>query len=281
MLDPRTLPGERDLREAEGLARADRIAPAGREDWVTVGRPDHPVRALLLVPKTPRSTVPDIYVHGGGWVYGSPLQALAVLRRIVAQTGRPLYAVKYALAPENPWPAAVLDVCSVFDGLGGAGAMGGVIGSSAGSQIGLEAMIRQRDSGHPMPGAGFLVYGAFAMATDSLSHRIHGHHPDGLTSAEMADYIAAYAPGPDATEQADMTRADMAGLPPLWFFCGDADPLLDDTLTAFRSAMADGTWARLQILAGRKHGCLNDFGEDATVDAALTEALDWMVAEAG
>ena len=273
----RDLAAERAEREARGLAEAAAAPAMESEQWVTLAGAAGSVPALrLLPPGAPPDAAPNLFIHGGGWVYGSPLQTLGLARRIAAQTRRPLYSLRYRLAPEHPYPAAILDACVALDALADDG-LAGVIGASAGAQVALGACLRQRDLGAPAPKALVLFNGAFAQHTATASHRAHGAGPEGLTTAIMAGHIADYAvaAAPDR-RHGDLTRADLSGLPPAWFACGDQDPLLDDTLATFGAALAATGTARLHILPGRRHGFVADWRSDPMAEAALAAALDWL-----
>ncbi len=49
------------------------------------------------------------YIHGGGWVFGSPDNKDKVLDRIANNTECTVASVAYRLAPQFPYPAAVKD----------------------------------------------------------------------------------------------------------------------------------------------------------------------------
>lgn len=277
MYDPETLATERKQREADGLARAAKVPPSGAEDWQSREIDGRTVEYLLHTPDAPTSPRTDIYVHGGGWVFGSPRQTLGVTRRITRQTGRTTASLRYPLSPEAPYPAAIEHVAAAVELFAQDGTLGTLSGSSAGAQVALAAMMLRRDRGQALPKAGIMWNGAFAMTATSAAHRAYGTPVDGLSTQGMTDYIAAYAPETAQDPRyADLTEADLSGLPPLWFVVGDRDPLLEDTLITFRTALAAGNAARLQVIPGRRHGFANDWTEDAEVDRSITEALTWL-----
>jgi acetyl esterase/lipase len=270
------LEAERATREAA----ADISVMAGEmavEEWTSFEADGLTVPCLVVTPRQVRSDKVHVFVHGGGWVFGSPRQSLGITRKIAHHAGRRVVSVGYRLAPEHPYPAAILDTMLVLDALAGEDRLAGVLGSSAGAQIGLAAMMMQRDRGHPMPGAAVMINGAFAMSTESHAHRLHGNAAEGLTSAGMRAYIEAYGVAAAADPAyGDLTLSDMAGLSPLWFCCGDLDPLLDDTLMAYENVRATGGRPRLQIVPSRAHGFMNRWHGDATAEAALVTAIDWL-----
>ena len=53
-------------------------------------------------------------MHGGGFVQGSPETHDEIAVGIVARTGQTVISIDYSLAPERPFPAAVLDCEAVI-----------------------------------------------------------------------------------------------------------------------------------------------------------------------
>ncbi|WMS45151.1 alpha/beta hydrolase [Acuticoccus sp. MNP-M23] len=267
------LAAERKAREENGRIAADAAPKMASETNVTFETPAGALPAIRLVPEGADDSAPaDVFVHGGGWVFGSARQSIGTARRMAAQSRRTILSVDYLLAPETPWPAAADQVGALFDQLAAEGGLHAVAGSSAGAQIALAAMRRQADRGGALPRGALLFNGAFAMTADSWSHAAFGGGSDLLTTAAMTAYIAAYGAGADG----DMTIADMFGLPPLWLSLGDQDPLIEDSLAVFQRALAAGTKVHLDIIPGVGHGFANNFHDLPRVDLAITDAMDWL-----
>lgn len=55
-----------------------------------------------------------LYVHGGGFVFGSLRSHREVVRRLSAASGFAAFFVDYRLAPEHPFPAAADDVLAAY-----------------------------------------------------------------------------------------------------------------------------------------------------------------------
>ncbi len=55
-----------------------------------------------------------LYLHGGGYVAGSPATHRALIAELAKQTRLRALVPDYSLAPENPFPAALIDVWSVY-----------------------------------------------------------------------------------------------------------------------------------------------------------------------
>ncbi|WP_040791841.1 alpha/beta hydrolase [Nocardia paucivorans] len=55
-----------------------------------------------------------LYLHGGGYAVGSLATHRSLAARLARDTGSPVYALDYRLAPEHPFPAAVDDAVAAF-----------------------------------------------------------------------------------------------------------------------------------------------------------------------
>ena len=83
-----------------------------------------------------------VYLHGGGWVAGSPASHRALAAELALGSGRPVLVPDYRLAPEHPFPAGLADAAAALGhaathGPDGPGAAAGVAlaGDSAGGNM--------------------------------------------------------------------------------------------------------------------------------------------------
>src|SRR3954453_23243352 len=95
------------------------LIPVERVDNLIVPGKEHPVPARLYVPRDKQlargGMLPlVIFFHGGGWTLGSPGIYDSVTRQLARQIPALVLSVDYRLAPENPFPAAVLDADAVL-----------------------------------------------------------------------------------------------------------------------------------------------------------------------
>ena len=78
-----------------------------------------------------------VYFHGGAYYGGTPEDVVMALRYLAAQTGYTVYDVDYALAPEQPYPAGILDGLAVVAALKPDYQEISLSGDSAGAAIAL------------------------------------------------------------------------------------------------------------------------------------------------
>ncbi|KAM0286793.1 hypothetical protein ACHAQH_000813 [Verticillium albo-atrum] len=55
-----------------------------------------------------------LYLHGGAYYLGDPCVYRTVTKKLAKMTGGRCYSVRYRLAPQNPFPAALLDALSSY-----------------------------------------------------------------------------------------------------------------------------------------------------------------------
>ncbi|MEM7077649.1 MAG: alpha/beta hydrolase [Pseudomonadota bacterium] len=96
-----------------------------------------------------------VYFHGGGWVIGDIDTCDAVCRQIATQGDLVVVSVDYRLAPEHPYPAAVVDAYDAtawaaqnMADLNGNGKVG-VAGESAGGNLSAVVCLKARDESGP------------------------------------------------------------------------------------------------------------------------------------
>ena len=93
------------------------------------------------------------YIHGGGFSMGSAFSSQRFTGALAEKTGRTVWAPDYRLAPEHPYPAAVLDCLDAYCGLLRIVPASdiAVVGDSAGGNLCLATMLLARDMGLPLP----------------------------------------------------------------------------------------------------------------------------------
>ena len=118
-----------------------------------------------------------LFLHGGGWVFGSLDSHDAVCHQLALKTGFFVLSLDYRLAPEHPFPAAVDDSVTGFNWLvEHAQKLGiqprniAVVGDSAGANLAANVCLFQRDCNGIRPSAAALIYGAYSGDMTSQSH---------------------------------------------------------------------------------------------------------------
>ncbi len=223
-----------------------------------------------------------LYVHGGGWTFGSIDTHDGVMRCLALASGCAVLGFDYRLAPEHPFPAPLDDVLAVLAHVEAGGLGPGfdrrriaLAGDSAGATLSLGALIARRDAGLPPPATATLFYGCYAPIFDTPSHARNG---DGryLLRTEMMRWYWSNFLGSCAAEDAPGAcaplNAELSGLPPLYLNAAGLDPLLDDTSLLAARLAAAGARFRLDVFPGVVHGFLRFARELAAAREAIAAA---------
>jgi monoterpene epsilon-lactone hydrolase len=196
-----------------------------------------------------------LYLHGGGYVVGSPRTHLALTSNLARAAATRLVSLDYRLAPEHPFPAAVDDARSAYDAIvaGGVPPEHVVIaGDSAGGGLALALLVSLRDAGGPIP-AGAVLLSPWTDLTGTAGSLVSKADADPMLSRDMLRLLADAYTADDTALLASPGRADLHGLPPLLVQVGSAEVLLDDSLElAARAAHADVD-VTLEVVSGVPH----------------------------
>jgi len=187
-----------------------------------------------------------LYLHGGGWVMGSPLHCRRLAVRLVDLLEADAFVPAYRLAPEHPYPAALDDALAAYRGLlatAEAGHQFVLAGESAGGNLALALALAIRDTGLPEPAAVAMICPALDITPQAhADRRIHGRRKTLPRTRSIERWAAAYAAATDpATPTISPLLADLRGLPPLIVQSAGDDPLLTDAERLQAAATTAGT----------------------------------------
>ncbi len=97
-----------------------------------------------------------LYLHGGGYVMGSPIGYRHLTGALSRAAGAAVLALDYRLAPEHPFPAAIDDAVSAYRWLLDRGTLAArtvIAGDSGGGGLTMATLLALRDRELPMPAA--------------------------------------------------------------------------------------------------------------------------------
>lgn len=216
-----------------------------------------------------------VYMHGGGWCYGSIETVDRFCRRVADRSGCAVLSVGYRLAPEHVFPAALEDVETVLayvrkegSSLGVDPARLAIGGDSAGGQLATVAARRQRDAATPLDHQ-VLIYPAIDPLLASESYDEVGEY--GLDRASMKLAWEAFVPEPALRFTPDVAplAADLAGMPPTLLITAEYDVLRDEGADYADALVAAGVPVVHTRYAQMNHGFARKL---ATIDAARAAA---------
>lgn len=173
-----------------------------------------------------------VWIHGGGYVLGSPKAFEEMAYRFSQASGLTVLLPDYRLAPEHKFPAALEDAIVAIDwAIEHYGAEQTFIGGdSAGGGLALAAVIARRDQGSPAPAAIALVSPFADLALTGQHFDEHAVHDVAATRDGLTGMAQAYLQGHDAADPlVSPVYADLSSLPPVLAMCGTREALSDDS----------------------------------------------------
>ena len=183
-----------------------------------------------------------LYLHGGGYVFGSPATHRRIVEGLRERTGWTVVAPRYPLAPEHGWPAQLDAALSAVPA-------GRVVlaGDSAGGHLALVAALELARRKAPVDG---LVL--FSPNTDrsGLSETRERNDPlDPMVDDEGDRELAKLCFGKMAPEHPHVSPVldDLSLLPPTHVEVGAQEVLLGDSVILAERARAAGRAVTLHI----------------------------------
>src|SRR5690348_539816 len=249
----------KDLSVAEQRARMDGLAeffpvPDGTEVEPAKmgGIPGEWVRA-----RRARNDAALLYLHGGGYVIGSPKSHRHLAAALSEASGLPVFSADYRLAPEHPFPAAVEDAVAAYRGLLDSGIAPeklAIAGDSAGGGLTVATLVALRDQGIALPACAVPISPWGDLTQGGESYRARMKRDPMVKSEGLDQMAAAYTGNADAkTPLASPVYAELRGLPPLLIQVGTEEALYDDAIRIATRADEAGVEVTTESWGGMVH----------------------------
>ena len=216
------------------------------------------------------STRRILYIHGGGWLVGSPRSHRAITERLAQKTGAAVFALDYRLMPEHRFMDGVEDCREAYRWLLENGPNGPeaasfmvVAGDSAGGSHTLALIAWLRDQGLRQADAAIALAPSTDLtltapsnrnnlATDALLGPMAG--PMGKVSRWLSWWLTLLAFRVSPTNPAaSPLRGNLANLPPTLIHATDQEMLLDNARRYATRARNAGSPVELHIWPGLVH----------------------------
>jgi epsilon-lactone hydrolase len=219
------------------------------------------VRVHILTPETiPAENQGRVLIHTHGGCYVLfPGESGTTEGIMMAGFGHfKVISVDYRMPPEAYFPAALDDVETVYKAVLRTtdAKKVAIFGTSAGGALTLEAVLRAKRDGLPMPGA--IAPGTpMADATKTGDSFYTNELVDNVLVSRNGFCDAAtviYAKGHDlADPMLSPVNGDMHGFPPTILTTGTRDLLLSNTVRVHRKLRRAGVEAQLEVFEGESH----------------------------
>jgi epsilon-lactone hydrolase len=198
-----------------------------------------------------------LYLHGGAYVFCSPRTHRVLTSRLAVETGLPVLAPKYRLAPEHPFPAALDDALAAYQWLLAQGIPATrivVAGDSAGGHLAATLAAELCRTGRPAP-AGIVLFSPWADLTCELSLEWDRECRDPYIVPALGRRFGMLYAGEHDFEDPRLAllRCTTTGLPPFLIQAGGADALRSDAEHLAEVLAKIGVTCELQIWSGQMH----------------------------
>ena len=245
---------------------------------------DRQVRVCIFRHRSVRPAPALIYMHGGGFVQGSPETHDAITAGIAERTGYTVISVDYALSPEHRFPVALREceavVAWTFVHAGALDIRSDAIcvgGDSAGGNLAAALTLLFRGTPHVLRGQ-LLFYPVVEFNTGRPSFTENADGPI-ITAAGVPATLALYCPNPADRESplfAPMLAPDHAGLPAAYVAIAEHDPLRDEGRAYANRLRACGVPVELDAGTGLIHGYLRAMMYCGAVRGSFARVCDWL-----
>lgn len=251
---PLTLP---DLDAVTLRRRVERTVVPAWPKFVSIESVRTPVVGEWQRPASAQDGRAIYYLHGGGYVFGSPRTHRALTMRLAAAASAPLFSLDYRMAPEHPCPAAIDDAYAGWRFLVSSGFRPEMIfigGDSAGGGLALALMQRLRALREPQPGGAFL-YSPWTDLAARGAAIVENARSDAMFSEDTIRRGGAKYAGSLALDDPRVSPlyGEFDGLAPLRVFASRSEILRDDSTRLAEKARAAGVDVELTLEDGLVH----------------------------
>jgi monoterpene epsilon-lactone hydrolase len=213
------------------------------------------VPAVQLTPSgaLPRRVL--MYLHGGGFVLGSPATVTTPVARAAYVAHARAFLPKYRLAPEHLYPTMVEDVVTAYlwlieDGTPPEGIV--IAGESAGGGLVCAVILALLDGGHPLPAAAVPISPMVDFEFKGASWRTNADKDGFLTRRLALQNVPVFLPNGDPAKESPLNH-DLAAFPPLLIQVGDHEVIRDDAIAFAEKANAAGVDVTLEVWPNMVH----------------------------
>ncbi|WP_197035042.1 alpha/beta hydrolase fold domain-containing protein [Mycobacterium sp. UNC410CL29Cvi84] len=198
-----------------------------------------------------------LYLHGGGFVFGSSRSHLALAQRLSEASGLAVFLLDYRLAPEHPFPAAADDAIAAYRCLLDRGfepSRVALAADSAGGHLLCSVLNDATRDNLPMPAAAVLFSPCLDLTGSGAAQRDAVRRDPVISPVLGAKMIRSYVHGATMEHsRLAVLSADMRRWPPVLIQVGDTECLLTDSERLAESLARAAVPSLLQVWPDQVH----------------------------
>jgi acetyl esterase/lipase len=197
-----------------------------------------------------------IFIHGGGWILNSRKTQLPLQTAVADSLGFKVVSIEYPLAPEYPYPAALNDIVTAYEGIireyGAENA--GLFGTSAGGGFTLATLLRLKADGLSLPAASAALSPGADMTASGHLYRSVGLQDPILPAYDSYTAMQAYVGNADPRDPlVSPVFGDYSGMTPLFLLAGTSEIVASDAIRVAASALSQDVDVTLLVSDGMWH----------------------------
>ncbi len=271
------------ITESGQVSLSDKVE---RSDHLVPGPDGGEVRLRVHRPVDAEGQRPVLYwMHGGGYVLGSPEQDDLRFDRWCQRFNIIGVAVQYRLAPENPYPGGLEDCYAGLawvkengETLGMDPSRVGIGGPSGGGGMAAALGLLVRDRGQFEINYQMLIY---PMIDDTMtSPSSHWEVPIWDRESNhfgWSSYLGdLFGTDNIPTHAAPSRETDLSGLPPTYVMAGSLDGFVDEDIDYATRLNQAGVPTELHVYPGAPHGFEGFVPQAAVSKQARRDINDWL-----
>ena len=220
-----------------------------------------------------------IFLHGGGYIYGSIESHRAMVSHIAKAIERKVLLVEYSLAPEHPFPAALHETVAVIQELVRANPdfQFSIMGDSAGGNLAMSTALKLKSLDAKPALYHVLISPWVNMETVYPSYQ-KNEKLDPIITKDFIQYAAGlYMAGHNPKDPlVSPVHGDFKGIGPTLILVGANEVLTDDSVFLYEALEKAGVLSELKMYDGADHVWpLVDIRSEHSMEA-LDEIIDFI-----
>ncbi|KAI8896053.1 Alpha/Beta hydrolase protein [Globomyces pollinis-pini] len=225
-----------------------------------------------------------LFLHGGAYWTGDIMMYQGLGHLISKESNSKYFGVRYRLAPQHPYPCALIDAVSAYLYLleSYPPAKIVIMGDSAGGGLSIATIMVLRDMQLPLPAGGFCLspWVDLTLSCDSMQTNKHTDFLNDLNihDKRLINRIHYYTADEYLKEDyiSPFWSTDFGGLPPLLLQAGGAERLLDEIVSISVAAAKHNKSITLEVYESHVHVFHMTFPFQKGAQIALTRAGEWI-----
>lgn len=192
-----------------------------------------------------------LYIHGGAYVFGSPLQPQPFGVAVLSESNLNVLTIDYRMVPEHPFPAGLEDGKAAYRYLLEKGFSPEnivVSGDSAGGGLTLGTMLALRDEGEQLPAA-IAVMAPWVDLTLRGDTFVTLKDADRILSSENLSWPAELYVGDESYQNPYISpiNGDFENFPPVLIQAGNREVFLSEDAVLAQKMRADGVDVTFEV----------------------------------